>query len=269
MDSIVATASCQDDVDMHFAGNDTLPVKNTFVHFVTASRRPLRVCQSDPADPALPKISIPQACKDEAFSEDVEMYIGDDVETNADCSEIDTLSIQTPEMTPRRLDSPGASVAASLESTPSKWAAPKSPDQGWPIDHCTDAVASCYDQSFAWPVCLQLSRDPALTSSTFTFTLRLAEKGVLGLDFRASPDGNSLIVQGIVAGWAVDCWNQQCVVGSAANMARFVSIGDVLVCVNGKEGWRDMVLECQERLLLKLTFARKDPCFPLPALERI
>merc|ERR1719399_1539206 len=119
-------------------------------------------------------------------------------------------------------------------STPCKWAAPKAR-----MDASRDSSYSpyCADQSFAWPVYLQLSSDPAITASTFSFTLRL--------EFSEIPFGNSLVVQGIIAGWAVDSWNKQCMFGSAANMARCVSIGDELVCVNDKECCREMLLECQ------------------------
>merc|ERR1719238_492977 len=99
---------------------------------------------------------------------------------------------------------------------------------------------------------------PSPFCSTMNVPLRLAEKGQLGVYFGSSING-TLIVRGIALGAAVHCWNRQCLLAGLANQSRCIAIGDVILSVNGKTHWRDMLEECEEQLLLKMVFARVDP----------
>jgi hypothetical protein len=229
----------------------SLPVKNTFVHFGHA-KRSLRLSQSDPTDPQLQPIR-----KFDILKEEVDYKMLDncddrmDAETTDDCSELDMLSIQTPEMTPRCMESPVESL------TTSPWAkAQSSPEKQHVMIEWTPQTAS---NSTSSPVCLELSSDPALCSPSFSFTLRLEDRGGLGVEFGCLTSCNHPVVHSIVPGLALDAWNKQCMFGNnVANVSRYVSPGDVLLSVNGKTACHDILYEIQEKLLLKMTFGRTE-----------
>jgi hypothetical protein len=238
-------------VDLSADEEGILPVKNTFVHF-GQSRRTLRSSQSEPADPQMPPVS-----KGEFLNKEVDYPLLEkfdeciDAETTDDCSELDMLSIQTPEMTPRCMESPVESL------TTSPWAkAQSSPEKQHVMIEWTPQTAS---NSTSSPVCLELSSDPALCSPSFSFTLRLEDRGGLGVEFGCLTSCNHPVVHSIVPGLALDAWNKQCMFGNnVANVSRYVSPGDVLLSVNGKTACHDILYEIQEKLLLKMTFGRTE-----------
>lgn len=172
----------------------------------------------------------------------------------------DVLSIQTPEMTPRHMDveSPVHSSTVSLTGTPGSWTAAQFPVQehqvvpAWNSQGASETMLIPAEP--AWY--LQLPADPALLYPPYSLTLRLAEKGGLGIKFGNLPGCDTLFVRRIVPGYALDSWNRQCMFGNVANMSRYVSLEDVLISVNEKSAPHEMLQECQEKLLLKMTFGR-------------
>lgn len=259
---------------------DGLIVKNTFLDFGSAGTRSLRSCKSAPADPILPKGSnrgevdddfVELAVRDAYLDRDAESM----TDTTDDCStleldlDLEEFSIRTPELSPRDWRSPVDSLATSVMGTPTAWG-----PQQQPSVRQNQAALSAQDAPTpapASPVRLDLASDPAFTSapplvpplssclgSSINITLRLAEKGKLGVYFGNSLGGDSLVVHGILGGQAVNSWNQQCMFGNSANKSNHVALGDVLLSVNGKTYWQDMLKECEEKLLLKLTFARME-----------
>jgi hypothetical protein len=89
----------------------------------------------------------------------------------------------------------------------------------------------------------------------FSFTLRLAGGGSLGLHLDRSCDGNSaLVVQSVAPGGAVEAWNKQCAGGPKDG--KVVRPGDIIISVNGRRGDQGMLDECREKELLKLIVVR-------------
>jgi hypothetical protein len=226
-----------------------LPVKNTFVHF-GQSRRTLRSSQSEPADPQMPPVS-----KGEFLNKEVDYPLLEkfdeciDAETTDDCSELDMLSIQTPEMTPRCMETPNESLTAS------PWARSSAEEQQTIADWGSPTYS---DSMYCSPMCLQLY-DPSQCYLPFSFTLRLEDKGGLGVELGSLSSYCHPVVRTIVPGRALEAWNRQCLFGNnVANMSRYVSPGDLLLSVNGKFDCHEIIHECQEKLLLKMTFGRTE-----------
>jgi len=223
-----------------------LPVKNTFVHF-DRTRRTLRSSRSEPADPVLPPIGK-SSCEDCV-----------DAETTDDCSECDVLSIQTPEMTPRCMESPSESLATS------PWGMSQSSAEKQQIivekhQIIADAAPQYFSDGLCYShMCLQFAYDPPQCYLPFSFTLRLEDKGSLGVEFGSLSSHCHPVVRAIVPGRALDAWNRQCFFGNnMAPMSRYVSPGDLLLSVNGKVACHEMLYECQEKLLLKMAFGRTE-----------
>lgn len=111
--------------------------------------------------------------------------------------------------------------------------------------------------------------------SVFSFTLRKAEGFELGLGLTHEENANGnaltddgkagLYVKSICPNGAVEAWNRQCVGGPAAGKA--VGVGDTIVKVNEAESPQDMIRECREKQLLRLTVRRGDGDGAPPALE--
>jgi hypothetical protein len=117
----------------------------------------------------------------------------------------------------------------------------------------------------AAPMCLESPSDPCSASvpglashpacfrSDFTITLRLVERGKLGVCL-GTLGNDTLVVNGILPGQAVHSWNRQCMLGN--NVTRYVDLGDVLISVNGKTDCQEVLQECKDNLLLKITFGK-------------
>jgi len=96
---------------------------------------------------------------------------------------------------------------------------------------------------------------------TFTFTLRLADDHGLGIDVAAAAAGSPFLsVQQVLHDGAIEAWNRRCVDGSPTSM-KVVQPGDTIVRVNEKTDRQGMLEECQEKMLLKLTFVRRFPTY--------
>jgi len=92
----------------------------------------------------------------------------------------------------------------------------------------------------------------------FSFTLRLADDVGLGVDLVPCWDGSqALCIQEILQNGAVAAWNKQCFDGTMMRL-KAVWPGDTIVAVNGKREYLDMVEECRNKMLLKLTVFRHD-----------
>jgi len=261
-------------VHFQLALPDELLIKNTFFCERTSSRS-LRICKSEPADPVLPPSKWGHLDMNSAAQEEEINATYFDTENMTDTTddrssldlELDLLDIQTPELTPRHFDSPVDSLAASLASTPTTWhpqpqvepQEQKSPLQGAAKLTLASLTGSnvMSEPAFASPL-----PPPTLSSCTYptiNITLRLAEKGKLGVYFGNSLGNETLVVEGILPGQALHAWNRQCMFGNNDNTTRYVALGDVLVSVNGKTCWPDMLQECAENMLLKMVFVRYDP----------
>jgi len=223
-------------VDMPITEEGLLPIKNTFVHFEKA-RRSLRMSQSEPMDPKLPPLNklegfaekveygmdgagvdcVDAETTDECSDEDVMSIQTLEMtprQTDADGLSLqtpemtprhidaDVLSIQTPEMTPRHMDveSPVHSSTVSLTGTPGSWTAAQFPVQehqvvpAWNSQGASETMLIPAEP--AWY--LQLPADPALLYPPYSLTLRLAEKGGLGIKFGNLPGCDTLFVRRIV-----------------------------------------------------------------------
>lgn len=88
----------------------------------------------------------------------------------------------------------------------------------------------------------------------FNFTLRRAPGVGVGLDLVRAPDDRSLIVQSVLPCGAMEAWNRQAIAGP--NGGKAVVPGDRLVRVNESSDCDAMLGECQDKVLLKLSFAR-------------
>lgn len=107
-------------------------------------------------------------------------------------------------------------------------------------------------------------RSPTLAASPFVicegggtvfgFTIRKADDCTLGVDFKDSECGSCLQVTAIKIGGAMQAWNKLCAGGPAAGKA--VLVGDKLVKVNEVTTPKDMLRECREQKLLKITVQR-------------
>jgi hypothetical protein len=94
---------------------------------------------------------------------------------------------------------------------------------------------------------------PAAAPTTFNITLRKADDTSLGLSVTANEDSKVLIVEGVVAGGAVESWNRQC----CGDADRVVVAGDRIMRVNGIESdVQKMLEECTTQRLVKLTISR-------------
>jgi len=88
----------------------------------------------------------------------------------------------------------------------------------------------------------------------FSFTLRVADGVELGMEVCHLDGGDALHVKGVKPGGAIEAWNKQCVGGPAAGKA--VSIGDKIVSVNDFCKPQEMLRECREKKMLRLSVSR-------------
>lgn len=88
----------------------------------------------------------------------------------------------------------------------------------------------------------------------FSFTLRVAEGVDLGLEVCHHDGGDALHVQGVKPGGAIEAWNKQCVGGPAAGKA--VNVGDKIVSVNDFCKPKEMLQQCREKKMLRLSVSR-------------
>jgi len=119
------------------------------------------------------------------------------------------------------------------------------------LNSVTASVAAVTSPSAPQPT------SPTNSSATghFTITLRKADDTSLGLSVTAHEENKVLIVEGVVAGGAVESWNRQCC--GDATVERVVVAGDRIVSVNGIENDVQKMLEaCTTQRLVKLTVAR-------------
>jgi len=284
----------------HSVQTEPLPVKNTFIHF-NGRQRTLRVCITDPDDPVLlPRKQHQEgeqgrfdtirseACddSDDAASQTTDAVSGDD------------LAVATPELTPRHMESPtgGSSGAASIiMETPSPNVCQDGLARLALGESTLNASAPAWNAtagSYAWPLPVVAPPPPvpmtmpqpspgcsgmfpptpsAATPPSegglfrFSFTLRLAEAGALGItwaDDAAGENGQSLRVAEVLPESAIAAWNRQCLEGVRT---KAVAADDVLVEVNGKADPAGMRAECDSKLLLKLTFVKQLPAVAPPA----
>lgn len=266
-----------------------MPVKNTFIHFAAQSKRSLRMCVTDPADPVQARRpsgeeagSVPHDLADTALEgrppaireeiatepEDPKLPLGpialDEGDSPADVSvpwNNDELQIQTPEVSPRlATSSPWSTSAPTPASAPSGVTSASSPHPQLmaalaPVSTPDHAIASCSSRTPATPASCSSPAPGCEGLHTFRFTMRLADDTGLGVDLTADASGG-LRVQGVLPNGAIDAWNRRCLDGSAT-AGKVVHMGDFLVCVNNKTDCQGMLGECKGKLLLTLTFVRK------------
>jgi len=274
----------------------SLPVKNTFIHFEGqqgSSRRCLRRWRTDPEE--LPPLSL-SGLKSERAST-ASLAPSSAGSTIAPVSEVDVLEpaigslgaldfegFNSPETTPRCVRHPWASTpekASSphvLQVQPSTIAVPMtSPSTPFgaharatpaPTPASSTSLSSSVSSSPASSTYLDAAfsslssagrQAPFLEGGyCFGFTLRLADDVGLGVDLGPCWDGGqALCVQEILQNGAVAAWNKQCFDGTTMRL-KAVFPGDTIVGVNGKTEYLDMIHECKNKMLLKLTVFRPD-----------
>jgi len=91
----------------------------------------------------------------------------------------------------------------------------------------------------------------------FSFTIRKADGGGLGLDIVPSDNNHFLLVNGLRGGGAIEAWNKRCV--EAGGSVRALGSGDMIVCVNEKSDVPGMIEEIKSKFLLKLFVVRATP----------
>jgi len=96
----------------------------------------------------------------------------------------------------------------------------------------------------------------------FSVTLRKADDVSLGLSVNADDkEGNTLVVENVLAGGAVESWNRQCF--GDGSEERIVVAGDRIICVNNVEkDVQKMLEECSKQRLVKLFIARAQTITP-------
>jgi hypothetical protein len=94
---------------------------------------------------------------------------------------------------------------------------------------------------------LQLSKD-----TSYCVTLQKKE-GMLGLAYRAVDEKDGLIITGLVAGSAVQDWNESC------DEEQIICVGDKIVAVNNEGEGKGMVTEMQNNSLLNMTIIKMGP----------
>mmetsp|Transcript_84488 Transcript_84488/g.236475 ORF Transcript_84488/g.236475 Transcript_84488/m.236475 type:complete len:311 (-) Transcript_84488:291-1223(-) len=263
--------------------SESLPVKNTFIHF-RGSRRVLRVCATDPDDPCLLRHTAARAefagqCERISSEGDAGSQPADEVPTGPDSA-----AVHTPELTPR---STRSSSCGSPGVDPFARYVVGTPPIGWSSGcfgaYCGGSattgggsVASTPPGVFhapAWQTSGAALRSVAVgrpwLSTTgvtaaasdalrFSITLRLPEAGALGLLFAdgACPEeGQALRVQSVLPEGAIEAWNRQCI-ECPARAVKIVVPDDLLVEANGASDAAGMRAACGKDVLLKLTFRR-------------
>jgi len=88
---------------------------------------------------------------------------------------------------------------------------------------------------------------------TFSFTIRKADNTDLGLDVSSSATQRGLLVEAILPGGAAEAWNRQQDPGRGS---RELCPGDTILQVNSAQGPEEMLMECRNKMLLKLTVQR-------------
>jgi len=261
--------------------------------------RVLRKTRTDPDDevrfllPRLPRMApptcashaeVPAEVETEAEAEDAveaeadgEVERGDAIserdleyassESTNDCSSVGHAigepCIHTPELTPRRPESPWGSRAtpSSSSDTPPRYYSQAELQQHLE-EHHRMASAAWLPQwipttpTTRTPVAAaSVTQSPAGPPDQITFTLRLASKGDLGVVWRSAEASSDikLMVDRVITGSTLEAWNRRCSEGGSAAGKR-VAPGAVLLAVNDQTTRQAMLDECKEKMLLKLTF---------------
>lgn len=89
----------------------------------------------------------------------------------------------------------------------------------------------------------------------FSFSIRRADDGGLGLNVEPSSDGRVLLVQSVLPHGAIEAWNRQ-TRGAAKAPWKAVMPGDKIVCINGATDVAEMLEEIKAKLLLRLLVVR-------------
>jgi len=198
-------------------------------------------------------------------------------ESTNDCSSVGHADgepcIHTPELTPRRPESPWGSGAtpSSSSDTPPRYYSQAELQQhleehhrmasaAWlpqwvPTTPTTRVPATPTTRTAVEVAAASVTQSPAGPPDQITFTLRLASKGDLGVVWRsaeATSDGK-LMVDRVITGSTLEAWNRRCSEGGSAAGKR-VAPGAVLLAVNDQTTRQAMLDECKEKMLLKLTF---------------
>lgn len=161
-------------------------------------------------------------------------------------SEAETADFHTPAGSPLR-DAP----SAAEELGGSNAAAPGLPPlPGFPAPPSTVGTGSERTQPQAASTPTNASEPPAQVP-TFSLTLRRADNVPLGLDIVGEPETNSLRVEDIRLGGAVEAWNRQC-----HGDAREIRRGDHIIQINSAKEADAMQEECLKKHLLKMSVIR-------------
>lgn len=99
----------------------------------------------------------------------------------------------------------------------------------------------------------KVNLQPEVEMPTFSFTIRKADNTDLGLDVSSSATQRGLLVEAILPGGAAEAWNRQQDPGKGS---RELCPGDTILQVNSAQGPEEMLLECRNKMLLKLTVQR-------------
>jgi len=123
-------------------------------------------------------------------------------------------------------------------------------------DNRLSACAAAASMSAPVPTSTSPTAASQISDDTFSITLRKADDVSLGLSVNADEkDDNTLLVENILCGGAVDSWNQQW--SGDASGERVVVAGDRIIKVNKIEGdVRKMLEECTTQRMVKLLISR-------------
>jgi len=88
----------------------------------------------------------------------------------------------------------------------------------------------------------------------FSFMVRRATAVEWGMDVTPDENRQALLVDAVLPSGAIEAWNRQVMDGPKADRA--ISVGDLILSVNGERGCQAMVDESNSKLTLKIEVLR-------------
>jgi len=223
-----------------------LPVKNTFIHFPYESSDHKTGCvqrfRTEPARSRLSSLCSEEdiGCEDTASSADTTLSCDDfnQAPSPSPCCEIST-PVASPCWTSRGTD------PSALWNQPPSWA------PTLPYQEPAKAVTI--------PAVSQRGSSPSSVlddgSLLFRIMHRRAEGVSWGLDVTYDEKRQALVVNSVQPGGAIESWNRQVMDGAKADRA--ISVGDLIVSVNGMHGCQAIFNEFRCCMLLRMDVLRQ------------
>mmetsp|Transcript_73379 Transcript_73379/g.162300 ORF Transcript_73379/g.162300 Transcript_73379/m.162300 type:complete len:331 (+) Transcript_73379:126-1118(+) len=258
-------------------GNADLPIKNTFIHYDVDAHsscglgreRALRRCRTDPWDLLSVRSHSPTMSSSTQAGDVSPCRSGlgatSDTPPSPSVSSLGEPLLSLPDMHDDGMQTPEPQSprTETTDSTPESWVTPMT--QVWP----PEAALPWVPQAPVVSLAAQLHAAPLPPSSespvidieglgtVFSFTLRLADGGRLGLDVTRSHDEHALIVKRVLPEGGIQAWNRQVLGGPKWRKA--VRVGDAIVSANGTTGCQGMLDALMGTHLVKLSILRQSP----------